>query len=76
MARVLLKPTDTPSFLDLTTRLGVPFVILLIILWQLTPRIDKQTEISERTSAYLQVLTTRAPQCGPVSSAIVGIFPT
>jgi len=49
--------------LEVASRLGVPLVVLMIILWQLTPRIDKQTEISERTSAYLQVLTTR-PGCG------------
>lgn len=58
-----IKTDSTNWVIEIGSRLGVPFVILLLVLSQLTPRIDRQTEIAERTSAYLGVLVTRPP-CG------------
>jgi hypothetical protein len=64
VASRLHKPTSGGPVGDLAARLGVPFAVLLLVFSQLMPRIDRQTEIAERTSAYLGVLVNRAP-CGP-----------
>lgn len=58
----VMVPT-TNFWLQLAQGVGVPFVILMLVLTQLAPRVDKQTEIAERTSAYLGVLVSRPP-CG------------
>jgi hypothetical protein len=59
------KPTESTLLLDVASRLGVPFAILLLFMFQLAPRIDHQTEIAERTSAYLGVLVNRGPCSTP-----------
>jgi hypothetical protein len=60
----LLKPTSDPAwYVDAVSKIGVPLVVLLIILSQLSPKIDRQTEVAERTSAYLGALVARPP-CG------------
>ena len=67
MANPSPRPTSPIDTLELASRLGVPFVILLIVLWQITPRIDHQTEIADRTAAYLGVLVARPPLQGCVT---------
>lgn len=58
----LLKPTEPSNLIEIASRLGIPFAILLIVFFQLTPRIDRQVEIADRTAAYLGVLIAR-PMC-------------
>ena len=62
-----LKPTNGVDIVEIASRIGVPFVILLIAMTQLGPKIDHQTAIAEQTSAYLGVLVSRGP-CSAVNS--------
>lgn len=48
---------------DLASRVGVPFVILLIVLQQLSPKIDRGIEIADHVDAELQYLA--AVGCSP-----------
>lgn len=57
---VVLSPS---LMLDAVSRVGVPFVILLIFLTQLSPKIDRGLEIADHVDAELQYLAAHG--CAP-----------
>jgi hypothetical protein len=53
--------------LDIGSRLGVPLVVLILVFWQISPKIDHGISIADHVDAELQYLALRgcAPLPGP-----------
>ncbi len=58
-------PITTGGLVDAGKTLGVPFVVLLVVLTQLGPKIDHGIMVADRVDAELQFIAARG--CGPVT---------
>lgn len=48
--------SQAPITLDLVSRVGFPAVVLLVVLFQLVPRIDRGIQIADRVDGQLSVI--------------------
>jgi hypothetical protein len=55
------------TILDWITRLGLPTVILIVFLTQLSPKIDRGLQIADHVDAELQYLAIRG--CAPPTNS-------
>jgi len=55
------------GIVEIGTRLGVPFLVLMIVLTQLTPKIDRGIQIADHVDAELQYLALRG--CSPPTTS-------
>lgn len=59
----------TSALIEVGSRLGVPLLVLLIVLGQLVPKIDRGIQIADHVDAELQYLALRG--CAPTTQPVV-----
>lgn len=59
------SPLDPQTWLSFVKDIGVPSVILLVVLLQVIPRVDRGIQIADRVDSTLVLVSAQLQRCGP-----------